>query len=267
MVLAINNLSFHYNNSGMVFSGVSFTVDKGEILSILGPNGAGKSTLLNCIANLFTPFSGEIVLNGEPTVKMGIRDIARVIGYVPQLHMPTYAYTVLEFTVMGRTPYIGAFATPSADDYRIAEEALERMKITHLRDKSYTEISGGERQQVTIARVIAQQPQLILMDEPTAHLDYGNQYRVVQMIRELADEGYAIIITTHNPEHAIILNGNAAILNREGKFSVGQTDETLNAKTLSELYGLPIKTVYDEDAKRNVCVVGVGAAGCTEILL
>ena len=216
MILEVNNLSFHYHNSRTIFHEVSFNVDNGEVLSILGINGSGKTTLLNCIANLYKPKSGEILLNGQPMSKMNIRDVARVIGYVPQIHTPAYAYTVREFAVMGRTPYIGAFSTPSAKDYRIADEALERMDITHLRNKPYTEISGGERQQVTIARVIAQQPKLILLDEPTAHLDYGNQYRVVQMIRQLATEGYALIMTTHNPEHAIILNGKVAILNREG---------------------------------------------------
>lgn len=156
---------------------------------------------------------------------------------------------------MGRTPYIGILRTPSAKDYKMADDALERMQISHLQNKAYTEISGGERQQAMIARVITQQPQIILMDEPTAHLDYGNQYRVVQMIRQLASEGYALIMTTHNPEHAIILNGKVAILNREGILGVGQAVETLSAETLSELYGLPIKTKYDEDAKRNICIV------------
>jgi iron complex transport system ATP-binding protein len=254
-ILEVKNLGFRYDNSRTIFHDVNFTVRKGEVLSLLGANGAGKSTLLNCIANLSHPKSGEVLLNGKPMAKMGLRDIARVIGYVPQIHIPAYAFPVLEFTVMGRTPYIGSFATPSAEDYEIAEKALERMRIPHLRDKAYTEISGGERQQVTIARVIAQKPQLILMDEPTAHLDFGNQYRVVQMIRELADEGYTIIITTHNPEHAIIMGGNAAILDRSGELHVGLASETLNAQTLSNLYGLTIKTVYDKDAKRNVCVV------------
>ena len=188
MILEVSNLGFHYHNSRTIFREVSFSVDKGEVLSILGPNGSGKSTLLNCIANLYKPVSGQILLNGKPVSRMNLRDVARVIGYVPQIHTPAYAFTVREFAVMGRTPYIGAFTTPSAEDYRIADEALERMGITHLRDKPYTEISGGERQQVTIARVIAQQPQLILLDEPTAHLDYGNQHRVVQMIRKLAAE-------------------------------------------------------------------------------
>lgn len=156
---------------------------------------------------------------------------------------------------MGRTPYIGAFAKPSKKDYQIADEALERLGISHLRDKAYTEISGGERQQVAIARVITQQPQIILLDEPTAHLDYGNQYRVVQMVKELSKEGYALLMTTHNPDHAIILDGKVAILNREGVLGVGQAAETLNAATLTKLYGLHVKTVYDNDANRNVCVV------------
>ena len=127
--------------------------------------------------------------------------------------------------------------------------------MPHLKHKAYTEISGGERQQVTIARALTQQPQMIRLDEPTAHLDYGNQYRVVQLIKQLADEGYTLIMTTHNPEHVGILNGKVAILNRQGVLGVGQASETLNGGTLSELYGLNIKTVFDPDAGRNICVV------------
>lgn len=253
MILEVENLSYHYHDGRTIFHDVSFQIDKGEILSILGTNGAGKSTLLNCIANLFRPVSGKIRLNGESMSGMKLDEVAKFIGYVPQIHTPAYAYTVREFVVMGRTPYIGAFRTPSKEDYIIAEEALEKMKITHLMDKAYTEISGGERQQAMIARVIAQKPKIILMDEPTAHLDYGNQYRLVQMISDLANEGYGMIMTTHNPEHAIILDGKVAILNREGVLGVGQAANALSAKTLSELYGLSIKTIYDDDAKRNIC--------------
>lgn len=256
MILEVKDLSYQYkSHSRKIFHDVSFTLDKGEVLSILGINGAGKSTLLNCIANLFKPSGGDIFLNGKNVKNMSMREVAKVIGYVPQIHTPAYAYTVREFTVMGRTPYIGAFAKPSREDYRLADEALERMGISHLRDKAYTEISGGERQQVTIARALTQQPQIIMLDEPTAHLDYGNQYRVVQMIKELADEGYALIMTTHNPEHVGILNGKVAILNRQGVLGVDQAAEALSGETLSELYGLTIKTVFDADAGRNICVV------------
>ena len=255
MILEVKNLSYSYDNSRTIFHDVSFSLDKGEVLSILGTNGAGKSTLLNCIANLYRPSAGEILLNGRPLSSMRMMEVAQVIGYVPQIHTPAYAYTVREFTVMGRTPYIGAFARPSKEDYTIADAALERMNIAHLRDKAYTEISGGERQQVTIARVLTQQPQIILLDEPTAHLDYGNQYRVVRMIKELSKEGFALLMTTHNPDHANILGGKVAILNREGVLGVGLAAETVTAETLTRLYGLKIKTVYDADAKREVCIV------------
>ena len=256
MILDINGLSFRYpGGDRVIFHDVSFSLDAGEVLTILGTNGAGKSTLLNCIANLSRPDSGRILLDGRDLAQMRPAEAAQIIGYVPQVHTPAYAFSVREFVVMGRTPYIGAFSKPSREDYRIADEAIERMRISHLRDKDYTRISGGERQQVTIARVLAQQPKLILLDEPTAHLDYGNQYRIVQMVRQLSEEGYALIMTTHNPEHAILLGGKVAILNREGILGVGPADEMLTADMLTGLYGLPIKTVYDEDAGRNICVV------------
>ncbi len=255
MILEVKDLGFKYHNNRLIFHDVNFNVDSGEILSILGPNGSGKSTLLNCIANLYKPLSGEILLNGCPISKMNLRHIAQIIGYVPQIHIPTYAFTVREFTVMGRTPYIGAFKMPSRTDYKIADRALEQLGVSHLKNKAYTEISGGERQLVLIARVITQQPKIILLDEPTAHLDYGNQHRTIQLIRQLADEGYALIMTTHNPEHAIILNGKVAILNRKGVLGIGQSVETINSNTLSDLYGLSIKTIYIEEAKRMVSIV------------
>ena len=255
MILDVQNLSYKYYNSDLIFHDVSFSLDAGEVMCILGTNGAGKSTLLNCVAGLFKPAGGSIFLNGSPMAGMSMRDIARVIGYVPQIHTPAYAYTVREFTVMGRTPYIGTFAKPSKEDYALADAALARLGIDGLAEKNYTEISGGERQQVTIARVLTQDPKLILLDEPTAHLDYGNQYRIVQMVRQLSEEGYALIMTTHNPEHAILLGGKVAILDRNGVLGVGPAREMLTSEMLTDLYGLPIKTVYDEDAGRNICVV------------
>ncbi len=255
MILEVKGLSYHYRNGPEVFHDVSFAMGEGEVLSILGVNGAGKSTLLNCVAGLFRPDRGEIYVEGRPMSAMGIGEIARLIGYVPQIHTPAYAYTVEEFTVMGRTPYIGTFSKPSKEDYRLARASLERMGIYHLKDKAYTEISGGERQQVTIARVLTQQPKIILLDEPTAHLDYGNQYRTVGMVSQLAEEGYTVLITTHNPDHAILLGGQTAILDRQGILTVGAAEEVLTGEALSALYGLRIKTPYDEDAKRRTCVV------------
>lgn len=255
MILQVQDLSFHYHRGREIFTNVSFTLSKGEIICILGNNGAGKSTLLNCVANLYKPTAGKILLNGQDMSRMAMRDVARVIGYVPQINNPTIAYSVLEFVVMGRTPYIGTFSRPGKEDYRIAMDAMERLQIDHLKDKLYTELSGGERQQVCIARAIAQQPQIILLDEPTAHLDYGNQYKAVATVKKLAEEGYAIMMTTHTPDHAIILGDKVAVLDREGSLKVGQASEMMNGQVLSALYGMQIKTIYNEEVGRNICIV------------
>lgn len=255
MILEVKDLSYHYFNSRTIFENVNFSVDKREVLTIIGINGAGKSTLLNCIANLFKPEHGQILLNGAPMKGMKLTDIAKTIGYVPQIHNAVYPYTVLEFAVMGRTPYIGVLATPKKSDYEIAKDALAKMHILHLKDKAYTEISGGERQLALIARVLAQQPQLILLDEPTSHLDYGNQFRTVSMIKQLTKLGYGVIMTTHMPDHAIILDGKVGILDKQGHLLVGAASEILTDENLSELYGIHIKTQFITVADRRVCVI------------
>ena len=255
MKLEVRDLGFHYpKQERMIFSDVSFGIDKGEVISILGTNGAGKSTLLNCMANLYRPIRGEILIDGRNLRDMRSKEVAKYIGYVPQVHNPAYAYSVLDFVVMGRTPYIGMFQTPKEGDYSAAEEALRCIGITHLIDKPYTEISGGERQMVTIARVLAQQPDVILLDEPTAHLDYGNQIRMTRLVRKLADSGYAIILTTHMPDHVIMLQDKVGILDHDGRFTFGKAEDILSDSLLSNLYSVDLKLVYIDEAKRDTCV-------------
>lgn len=253
-ILEVKDLSFSYDNSRIIFEKVNFTVSKGKIFTILGRNGAGKSTLLNCVANLFVPKSGEILLNGQPMKKMKLTDVAKVIGYVPQVHNPAYAYTVRDFVVMGRTPYIGSLSKPSKSDYEKVDAVLEELNIMKLRDKTYTAISGGERQQVTIARAMVQEPQIILLDEPTAHLDYGNQLRTVKMIKRLAERGFGIIMTTHNPDHAMLLGDTVAILDKQGHLNVDTAENALTEEALSALYDIDLKMIYVEEAERKVCV-------------
>ena len=194
MRLEVNRLSFSFDKDEPLFQDVSFTVMNGQVMSILGANGAGKSTLLNCVANLLRPTCGSITLDGIPLERMDLREIARSVGYVPQSHTPAYAYAVRDFVVMGRAPHLGPFQQPGAEDYMLADSALEELGIAHLRSRPYTELSGGERQQVTIARVIVQQPSIIMLDESTNHLDYGNQLRMLRMVRDLAERGFGIII-------------------------------------------------------------------------
>ena len=253
--LKVEHLSFSYVNKGpIIFRDVGFELKEGRILTILGANGAGKSTLLNCIAGLLRQNTGTIYLGGRCATEMSFRDIATFIGYVPQIQNPAYAYPVREYVVMGRTPYLGTFAQPGEKDYEMAEKALARMNALHLIEKPYTEISGGERQMVTIARAITQEPKIMMLDEPTAHLDYGNQMRTIKLIRSLAEEGYAVILTTHIPDHPLFLGGDVAVFTdgKEGKtVAVGEADSILTDEALSALYSAPVKTVRVDG--RRIC--------------
>jgi iron complex transport system ATP-binding protein len=253
-VIAVDNAAFSYGGGRRIFGGVSFSLERGQILSVIGPNGSGKSTLLNCMAGLLKLDSGEIWLNGKNQKSLKPKEAAKIIGYVPQNHLPVYGYTVRDFVVMGRAPHIGIFASPGALEYEMAERAMETIGISHIAERQYTEISGGERQQATIARVIAQRPKVIMMDEPTSSLDYGNQMLVLRLIKRLSSEGYAVIMTTHTPDHAIMLGGTVALIDRSGKLRVGSTEEIMNEETLKEVYRVNLKLVYVEQAGRVACI-------------
>ncbi len=256
MILEVKDLCFSYHKKEPVFRDVNFSLDQGETLAILGPNGAGKSTLLNCLANLLTPTGGEIRQYGKNIRELRLRETARILGYVPQTHTPAYGYTVRDFVVMGRAPYLGMFQKPSEADYALADDVIHSLNIEKLADCPYTEISGGERQQASIARAIVQQPQVIMFDEPTNHLDYGNQLRMIKMMKDLSGQGYAVIMTTHMPDHAILLGGKAAILDHDGKLLTGPAEEILKEDTLKRIYRSDLHIMYLEQLGRKVCVAG-----------
>lgn len=161
---------------------------------------------------------------------MAPREIARLVSYVPQNHEPSFGYTVKDFVIMGRAPRTGIFGRPTAEDEKICLQVMQEMGIDHLADRSYMEISGGERQEAMIARAIVQEPEVILFDEPTAHLDYGNQHRMLKMIRKMSQKGYAVVITTHNPDHALLLGDKAGILDKEGRMVSGPSREIITRK-------------------------------------
>jgi len=255
MIYSIENISYTYpGTSRAVIKNVSMTLREGEILSILGPNGAGKTTLLNCMAKLINPDSGDIFLSGTNIRDMAAREVANIVGYVPQTHVPVFGYTVLNFVLMGRAPKIGIFKKPGREDEDAAFEALEALNIAHLANRPYTDISGGERQQAIIARAIARNPAAILFDEPTAHLDYGNQHRILLLLRLMARRGFSVVLTTHNPDHAILLEGRAAVLDREGHLSIGESRDVITEARLMELYGTKLKMPYVPEVARAVCV-------------
>ena len=254
-IIQVKDLSFAYNkNEKQVLNNVSLTLEEGEVMTILGPNGAGKSTLLNCIATLLEPGEGTVTLCGKDAKDLKPKDVAKIISYVPQNHVPAFSYTVESFVLMGRAPTVGIFERPKDEDFEIVAKTLEEIGIAELKDKPYTEISGGERQQATIARAIVAEPKAILFDEPTAHLDYGNQLKTLRLIKSLKEKGYAIIITTHNPDHAIMLGGTTSILDRDGKLTVGKTGEIITEETLQKLYDADLSLVELDAVDRPICV-------------
>jgi len=257
MIYEIKNIKYAYpGEERKVLNDVTLDLRQGEILSILGPNGAGKSTLLNCMMGLFVPEEGEILLNGKNVNRMERREIASCVSYVQQTHVPQFSYTVLDFVLMGCAPKIGMFRQPKKEDEEMAIEALVTMGIEHMANIPYTDLSGGERQQVTIAQAIVTKPQVLLFDEPTSHLDYGNQLRILRLVKRMSESGYTVVMTTHNPDHAILLGGRTAILDRSGKLECGDTKEMLTQERLQQVYQADVRLMYIEEVGRNICISG-----------
>ena len=255
MIYELHDLHFSYRpGAPEVLQGVSLDLAEGQLLTILGCNGSGKSTLFGCVMGILKPQSGSIALCGEDLTKLPPRTIASRVGYVPQSHTPAFDYTVFEFVLMGCAARVGLLSHPGAEERCRAEEAIERMGLRSLRDRPYTELSGGERQMVTIARAIAAHPRAILFDEPTSHLDFGNQIRVLRVIRSLSADGYAVVVTTHDPNHALLLGGQTALFTGKGQVALGSPETLLTEERLSALYGAELKLRYMDELERSVCL-------------
>lgn len=255
MIFELDEIEFRYPASARpVLDGVRLTLDAGEILTVLGPNGAGKSTLLGCMLGLLRPQRGVVRLCGQELAQLGARRIAAWVSYVRQTQPATFSYSVADFVLMGRAPMLGVFRQPGRADRAAAARAMDAMGLGALADKSVNELSGGERQQAMIARAIAREPRAILLDEPTAHLDSGNQLRALRLVKRLAEAGYALVVTTHNPDHALLLGGHAAILDRDGHLRVGKPDELLREETLRDVYDAELRLCYQPEVGRVVCI-------------
>lgn len=251
-MLEVRALTFGFPGR-TVGSGVSFTLGRGEVLCVLGPNGGGKTTLFRTILGLLEKHSGFIGFDGRAIEELSREQIARQAGYVPQGHSAYFAFTLREFVLMGRTSRLGAFASPGRVDREIAERALQSLGIGHLAGKPVTEISGGERQLALVARALAQEPRLLVMDEPTASLDFGNQIRVLEKITALASSGISILFSSHDPDQAF-LSAQRVLLLREGRaLEIGTPQEVIRADTLKRLYGVDVQIVAVEGG-RHACL-------------
>lgn len=254
MILEVQQAGFRYDSRRMVFSDISFSLAEQEVLCILGPNGIGKSTLIRCLANLNPLCAGSIRLHTTKIQSMNHRDVAKVVGYVPQAHEIVFPFSVRDFVLMGRAPHLALFSSPDKNDYAKTEAAMDLVGISRISDKPVNEISGGEYQLAMIARALAQEPEVLLLDEPTSHLDFGNQIRVLEIIDRLAREGLSVIMSSHFPDHAFLSSNNVAIMQHGSFMAYGLAEEVITEENLKQTYGVDVSITYSHDVARHVCV-------------
>jgi len=252
MRLEARDLSIGYPGH-LVGCGISLVLDPGEVLCLLGPNGAGKTTLFRTLLGLQRPLGGVVTIDGTPLARLRPADIAKRMAYVPQAHVTEFSYSVLDVVLMGRTARLRPFASPGADDERMAREKLDELGIADLADADYTRISGGQRQLTLIARALTQGAPILVMDEPTASLDFGNQTMVLARIRDLAAEGYGVVLSTHDPDHALLVANRVAIIADGGLRAVGAANDVVTGPMLSGVYGTVVR-VEETSSGRRVCV-------------
>jgi iron complex transport system ATP-binding protein len=255
-MLAVENLAFGFPGRS-VGRDLSFALADGEILCVLGPNGSGKTTLFRTLLGLLPAQGGSIALDGAALERLPRAAIARRIGYVPQAHAGYFAYSVREMVLMGRTAHLGAFGTPSLRDRALADAALETLGITALAERPFTEISGGERQLTLIARALAQEAQLLIMDEPTASLDFGNQVRVLERLEQLAARGITVLFSTHDPDHAFLCAQRALLLAEGRVLALGPPLEVIRSDTLERMYRISVRVVATGDGGHS-CLPSLG---------
>ena len=238
MNLTVQQGGFFYEKNSPIFSDINFSVDTGEVLAILGPNGAGKTTLLRCITGMLRWRSGESLLDGEPIHTQSPGKLWRKIAYVPQAKSASSAYTAFETVLLGRSSHLGAFSSPKQADMEKAKQAMEKLGIAHLAHKKCNSISGGELQMVLIARALASEPQVLILDEPESNLDFKNQLIVLDAMTDLARSGMTCIFNTHYPAHALQRSDKALILSRGGGYVFGPTASVVTEENIRRAFGV-----------------------------
>lgn len=245
MILTVENGCFAYPHSERtVLRDICFSAAPGDVLAILGPNGAGKTTLLRCTMGLLAWQHGSSRLDGRSIRAIPPRELWSAVSYVPQAREASCAYTVEEMVLLGRSSRLGLFSQPRRADLKMAEAVLDRFGLLHIRHKKCAEISGGELQMVLMARALASEPQILVLDEPESNLDFKNQLIVLDTISALAAEGLTCIFNTHYPAHALRRANKALLLSADGSYRFGETRQTLTEEAIGKLFG--VQAVIDD---------------------
>lgn len=249
-LLQFESVSFRYETRAYpVLSDVSFSLPAHQVTVLFGPNGCGKTTLLYLTLGWLKAEKGVIWIDGRPLSSLSRRERGRMMALVPQSEYIPFEYSVLEYVLLGRAPHLPSLGEPSQGDLEIALSALGRVGIEHLANQSMRALSGGERQLVLIARALTQQPRLLLLDEPTAHLDLQNTYRLVEVVRELKQQGITVFMTSHDPQVVLALADRVVVL-RQGKvFRHGLLDDVFTSEVLREVYAIPFQVITVDGKK------------------
>ncbi len=245
MRIRTENLCFSYGSTP-ILKNIDFRAHESSLVAVIGPNGAGKSTLFRCILGFLKGYSGSIFIDDRNIREMNRTEIAGKIAYIPQTTVPVFNYDVIDIVLMGTTGSLKLLESPGAKQVEAAEKALRELGIESLRNRGFGRISGGERQLVLVARALVQNAKILIMDEPTANLDYGNQYKVMAKIKELAAGGYTIILSTHNPEHALLFADKSFVIQNGEFVAAGSSADVLNEEMMRRLYGVDVRILTTE---------------------
>ena len=255
MKLEVRNATMGYGKK-VILEEVNITLNKGEIVSVLGQNGAGKTTLFKTLLGILPTLKGDVWLDNKKLNDWSTTHYAQHVAYIPQAKSLPFPYRVFDVVLFGRSSHIALFSTPGRRDKERAERALDSLGIAHLKDKTYTNLSGGEQQMVIIARALVQEPDFLIMDEPTSNLDFGNQITILNQINKLKKEGVGIIMATHSPDHVFLCQSKVLAVKKNRVYAIDDFKNQVNEKFITDIYGVDVKIGYIEGltTERKVCI-------------